>query len=327
MSAVQPIRVAFAGLAHSHPFSDAANLVALRERGEHVEFAGVYDTDETLVASFAKRFGCPVASDLATLCAAEPDLVIVTARPHETAPYVRQLLSDTGAKLFANKVVAGTTEQLREWEAAVASAPERVGSCSVLRFAPALRELASRVTGSEIWGVRVLAQHDIEMFLAPDRAWQDDPSRGGGTLVTAGLHAWEMIGAVLPGAALDGDVAGWIHRSPNAATVSEEAAQLAGALRLPAGGATPFAITVTGTPGPEVYAIDVFTSTGTLSVSLTFPHPSDSLGFVELAEALLTNTRARVATAPWESARPVVTNTLRAAQALRAAHHTEMSQR
>lgn len=324
---MQPIRVAFAGLAHSHPTSDATNLTALRQGGNPIEFVGVYDAEPAQLSAFSERFGCPAAPSLAALAERAPDLVIVTGRPHETAPFVRELLSGTQAKLFVNKVVAGTSAQLDAWEDAISQAPHRVGTASVLRFAPAIRALASRVAGADIWGVRVLAQHDIDMFLAPDRAWQDDPERGGGTLVTAGLHAWEMIGTVLPGAVLDGEVGGWIHRSADSASSSEEAAQLTASLTLRSGARIPLAVTVTGTPGPEVYAVDVFTSTGTHSVRLAFPGPSDSLGFTELATALLEQTNSGRATAPWAEARIVVTNTLRAAEALRGIHHTEKSQR
>lgn len=323
---MSPIRIAFAGLAHSHPVSDASNLARLRDTGSPVEFVGVYDSDDALATAFAGRFGCGIAPTLAALADTQPDLVILTARPHETAPFVSELLAATDAFVFANKVVAGTAPQLAAWEAAIVGDQDRVGTSSVLRFAPELRALAARVADSEVWGVRVLAQHDIEMFLAPDRAWQDDPARGGGTLVTAGLHAWEMLGAVLPGAELVGDVSGWIHRSPSSRSASEETAQLAGTVAVPGRREVQFGMTVTGTPGPERYAVDVFTSSGTLSVSLEFPHPHDSLGFAELAAALLENTRGGRATAPWASARAVATNTIRAAQALRGTHHTEMSQ-
>lgn len=321
-----PIRIAFAGLAHSHPVSDASNLARLRDAGSPVDVVGVFDSDAALATAFAARFGCEIAPTLAALADTRPDLVILTARPHETAPFVRELLATTGALVFANKVVAGTAAQLAAWEAAIAGDQDRVGTSSVLRFAPALRALAARVAGSEVWGVRVLAQHDIGMFLAPDRAWQDDPARGGGTLVTAGIHAWEMLNAVLPGAELVGDVSGWTHRSPGSRSASEEVAQLAGTVAVPDRRDVQFGITVTGTPGPERYAIDVFTATGTLSVSLEFPHPHDSLGFAELAAALVDNTQGGRATAPWDSARAVATNTIRAAQALRGTHHTEKSQ-
>lgn len=324
---MKSIRVAFAGLAHSHPFSDAANLAALRDGGEALEFVGVFDTEPSLAEQFAERFACTALPDLDGLAESAPDLVIATPRPHETADFASRLLASTDAQLFFNKVVAGSATQLAEWEAAITAAPHRVGTSSVLRFAPALRKLAAGIVGAELWGIRVLAQHDIGMFLTPERLWQDDPARGGGTLVTAGLHAWEMIGAVLPGAILAGDISGWIHRSPGSASRSEESAQLSGTLARPSGTDVPFSITVTGTPGPEVYAVDVFTSNGTHSVSLAFPHPRDSLGFTELVAELIQNTRLGIVTAPWESARPIVSNTIRAAQALRGIHYTEKSQR
>lgn len=323
---MKPIRVAFAGLAHSHPFTDATNLLALPDASMPVELVGVFDADEALLHSFTERFHCRAVDSLDALTKLAPDLVIVTARPHETVHFAEMLLRNTAAQLFFNKVVAANEQQLAAWEKAISVDPLRVGTASVLRFAPRLEELADAVAGADIWGIRVLAQHDLAMFLTEDRRWQDDPERGGGTLVTAGIHGWEMVGTTLPGAELTGDVAGWIHRSPDSRSRSEETAHLSGTLTLPAGTEVPFAMTVTGTPGPEVYAIDVFTSAGTHSVSLSFPNPSDSLGFRELTAKLISHTQRGVSAAPWASARTIVTNTTRAAQALREIHNTGKSQ-
>src|SRR5699024_1787928 len=209
------------------------------------------------------------------------------------------LLRETSAVVFFNKVIAATDAHLAEWQEAVSSAPERVGTSSVLRFAPAIAALAERISDVEVWSIRVLAQHDIDMFLAPDRRWQDDPTVGGGTLVTVGLHAWEMIGRLLPDAVLDSGVTGWIQRSPQARTQSEQTAQMSGTLRLLDGRRVPYSVLVAGVPGPEVYAIDVLTSNGMRSVRLSSSSPEESLGFKELAVALLRKAEQGLVVAPW----------------------------
>ncbi|MGV8857471.1 hypothetical protein [Rhodoglobus sp.] len=321
------IRVAFAGLAHSHPFTDATNLVRLKEQGVEVDVVGVYDSDASQAEIFAERFACAAASTLDALITLDADLFIVTARPHEITAYAKTLLSETSAPLFFNKVVAANHTQLRNWIAAIDSAPERVGTSSVLRFAPRLRELAEQTAGAEIWGLRILVQHDIAMFLAEGRKWQDDPELGGGTLVTIGTHAWEIVDQLLPQATLASPAQGWIHHAINSASTSEETAQLDGWLVTPGGTNVPLALTVTGTPGPEVYAVDVFTATGTHSLTLSSTNANDSLGFAELADELVRNAQLGRTTTPWSSAQTIVANTIHAALTLREFHRTEKSSR
>ena len=324
---MNPLRIAFAGLAHSHPFTDAANLSALRERGESITFVGAYDSDASKVAEFARRFEIPLVSSLGDLAARAPDLVIATPPPQEITHTAEFLLRDTEARLFFNKVIAATDEQLAQWTQAISGAPERVGTSSVLRFAPAIEAIAERVRGAEVQAVSVLAQHDINMFLAPDRAWQDDPAQGGGTLVTVGTHAWEMIDAVFPGAVANDDVSGWTHRSPHSRSSSEEVAAMTGTLVLPDESLIRYSIFIGGSPGPEVFSLNVFTPTELLRAEVKHPDPSHSVGYAELARTLLSRTSENLTTAPWNSAQSVVRNTVRTAQALRGIPHTGKSLR
>lgn len=321
------LRIAFAGLAHSHPFTDAGNLRALQDQGEKIAFVAAYDSDAAVLSEFSHRFAITSVSSLDELAMAAPDLVIATPRPHEIVHTAELLLRDTDAQLFFNKVVAASDEQLSRWNEAIKTASHRVGTSSVLRFAPALEEIAERVEVQAVQAVRVLAQHDISMFLAPDRRWQDDPSAGGGTLVTVGTHAWEMIGRVFPGAVADNDVSGWIHRSPNSRSSSEDGAAMTGTFTLPDGTRIPYNIVIGGSPGPEIFSIDVFTSTELLRVNLEHPSPDHSLGYTELARTLISRTSQGIATAPWSSAHIVVGNTIRTAQALRGESHKGKSPR
>lgn len=319
------LRIAFAGLAHSHPFTDARNLRALQDRGEDITLIGAYDSDASVLSEFADRFAVTAASSLEELAMTGPDLVIATPRWHEVPHTAELLLRNSDAQLFFNKVVAASDEQLSRFNQAISGAPHRVGTSSVLRFAPTIEDLAERVRSADVQAVRVLAQHDISIFLAPDRRWQDDPSRGGGTLVTVGTHAWEMIDAIFPGAVADGDVSGWTRRGSESRSSSEEAAAMTGTFTVQDGARIPYSIVIGGSPGPEIYSVDIFTSTELLRVRLEHPSLGHSLGYAELAHALLSRTSRGLATAPWSSARTVVSNTIRTAQALRCISHTGKS--
>lgn len=310
----RPPRVAFAGLAHSHPYSDAANLLELG-----AEIIGAFDVDAHAAAEFAVRFGGAAAASPAELHATGADLIIATPRPHECVPLLRALSGpDAATPLFFNKVVAATAGQLDDWERAVDAAAVPVGTSSVLRFAPAIGELAQAVAMEEILSIRVLAQHDNAAFQLPGRSWQDDPEVGGGTLVTVGVHAWEMLDRILPGAVLDAG-SGWTDRRTGSTTRSEDAGGLDGRLRIPgAHRGIPVQVLVTGVPGPDAYALDVVTARGIRSVELDVTDANESLGFAGLGAHLLAEAAAGRAAASWSQARTVVANTIRAAEISRA---------
>lgn len=301
-----PQRVAFAGLAHSHPDTDAANVRALGG-----EVVGVFDGDHVAAAAFARRHGTASVGSPADLLALGPDLVIATPRTHEAAALLR-VLQDGATPVFVNKVVAATPTQLDEWTDAVDA--ERVGTSSVLRFAPALAALHAEVAHAEILAVRVRAQHDAAGFRTPQRRWQDDPDLGGGILATVGVHAWEMIDVVLPGARLTAG-SGWT-RTTDGARYSEDAAGLDARVRVD-GREVPVQVSLSGVPGPDAYAIDVVTAGGLRSRTLDVDDPNTALGFGGLIGALLDASADRRVVAPWRSAQVVVENTVRAAQLAR----------
>ncbi|MDF2559360.1 MAG: hypothetical protein K0R99_806 [Microbacterium sp.] len=315
------LRVAFAGLAHSHPYTDAANVRALG-----AEVVGVHDADAVAAGDFAGRFGGAAVDSVGALTARRPDLVIVTPRPEETVPFL-QVLGGGGAPVFVNKIMAATAAQLDEVDRVLAASSVPVGTSSVLRFAPGLRRLATELDGGagtgEVLALRVHAQHDNAAFQLPDRSWQDDPQRGGGTAVTVGVHAWEMVDVLLPGATLVSG-SGWTRTRDGSTTASEDAAGVDGLLRVPgAAREVPVQVLVTGVPGPDVYAVDVVTATGIRSVSLGADGGVDgdevnaALGFLGLIRALLDMAPHGATVAPWREARVVVANTVRAAEATR----------
>lgn len=306
-----PLRVAFAGLAHSHPSTDAANV---RDLG--AEIVGVHDADTHSSAEFAGRFGGAAVTSVEGLHALRPDLVIATPRPHEVVPFLRALTVGTGAPLFVNKVVAATAGQLAARDRAIAAAAVPVGTSSPLRFAPGLRAFADGIRSEEVLSIRVRAQHDNAAFQLPGRSWQDDPALGGGTMVTVGVHAWEMLDVIAPGAELLGG-AGWTRRAPGSATRSEDAGGLAGVLR-DGTREVPIQVLITGVPGPDAYDIEVVTASGIRSLTLSTDDVNESLGFRGLASALLAASAERRVAAPWAESRTVVANTIRAASLARA---------
>jgi predicted dehydrogenase len=309
----RPVRVAFAGLAHSHPYTDAQNLVALG-----ADVVGVHDGQAQAGSEFAARFGGVAVSSLAGLRTLRPDLVIATPRTEESATFLSALTGALAAvPVFFNKVVAATATQLAEWERAVDRSSGPVGTSSVLRFAPALEHLSAGVVPGEVLGIRVRAQHDNAAFQRPGRDWQDDPAHGGGTLVTVGAHAWELVDRVLPGAALAEGV-GWTARRTGSRTRSEDAGGLDGRLRVAGSDQTiPVQLLVSGVPGPDAYAVEVVTATGIRSVELDVSDANEALGFAGLIRALLATSAEGQVPAPWARARTVVENTIRAAELAR----------
>lgn len=307
------LRVAFAGLAHSHPSTDAANLRALG-----AEVVAVHDTDARASADFALRFGGAAVGSVEELCALRPDLVIATPRTQEVVSLLGALSVDaTDAPVFLNKVIAATAGQLAACDRAIAAGRRAVGTSSPLRFAPALTAFAAQVAAAEVLSIRVLAHHDNAAFQLPGRAWQDDPRLGGGTLVTVGVHAWEMLDAVLPGAELRA-ARGWTRRSAGSTTRSEDVAGISGMLRVDGrADEVPVDVLVSGVPGPDTYSVEVVTAAGIRSVVLPTEDPNESLGFHGLVAALLGAAAEGEVVAPWVQARTVVANTIRAAEAAR----------
>lgn len=311
-----PLRVAFAGLAHSHPYTDAANVRALG-----AEVVGVHDADTAAAGEFAARFGGVVVASLEELAVLRPDLVIATPRPHEVAPFLRSLGGGV-APVFANLVIAATEAQLAEVDRALAASSVAVGTSSVLRFAPALSALAAEVapflqTLDDVLALRVHAQHDNAGFRVPARSWQDDPQQGGGTAVTVGVHAWEMVDVLLPGATLVSG-SGWTRVRRGSSTVSEDAAGIDGLLRVPgAQRDVPVQVLVTGTPGPDAYTLEVVTADGIRALALDVDDANTELGFHGLIRALLDAAAHGATVAPWTGARAVVANTIHAADIAR----------
>lgn len=294
------VRIAFAGVAHSHPFSDAARL---RERSATV--VGVWDADDSERANdFARQFDVSRVNTLSELLEGEPDLVVATPRTPRTLD-VLGTCTARGIRCFANKTLASTEEHLSTLEA---FSPEVVCSASVLRFSPTLAEFSSSLGADEIFAVDVMAQHDIDGFLTGSRRWQDERRSGGGTGVNIGIHAWEMIDVLLPGADVAVTSAG--ASSAGLATASEGVATIHARTD-----STLVTATISGMPGPDRYAARVVTSSGVYSC--TIADTPESLGFDALADELIRFAGGARWPVDGNRTRQVYVNAVRAARAFR----------
>jgi len=282
--------VAFAGVAHSHPFADAANLSA---RGATV--TGVWEADDAgRRRDFATRFGATEHDTLEQLLADRPDLVVATPRTPR-APEVLAACSAAGIPVFFNKTVAVSVGALTTFDAA-AAAGARVASSSVLRFAPAVVAFAAGLAGRRVRAVEVIAQHDIAGFLVPERSWQDDPAGGGGTLLSIGVHAVDLVDAVLPArdaAALAEATLVDAHATAGDLATRSEAVAV---VRAETAGGIPITATVSGVPGPDRYAMRVVADDGLRELALG---DGDDLGYAGLADALLTFATGGPSPVPW----------------------------
>jgi predicted dehydrogenase len=264
------VRVAFAGVAHSHAFVDAVNLDA---RGAHA--IGVWDADDPARRSdFARRFGTTEYAEIDELLAERPDVVVATPRTTRSAE-VALACARAAVPVFFNKTIAADASSLARW-AALPAAPRFTSS--VLRFAPALRALAVTLADRPLRAIELHAQHDIAGFLAPDRRWQDDPAGAGGTMVNIGLHAWEMLDVIAPGTVVQ------VLSASRVIGASSTDSELLASVHARAG-ELPVSVTISGVGGVDRYAARVWTDDGIHE--LVLPDDLDGLGYGGTADAVV----------------------------------------
>lgn len=297
------MRIGFAGVAHSHPFSDARNARTLG-----VDELAVWDPDDhSRRADFAREWQATTYESLAALLDRGPDVVIVTPRPHRIAPVVAAVL-DRGIACFLNKVPAADMAGLAALDAAVGDRSGRFLTSSVLRFAPGIRALAAELAGEEPIAAHISVRHGIDVFTTAARRWQDDPHDGGGTAVSMGLHAWEMFDSVLGREVTP--LGGVTSLIPDSATISENTV----ALHAVAAGGVPVSVDIVGAGTGECYEVVVHTEAGVRRVSLEHP---DGLGYLDCLRAVLAMAEGAPPPVPWARSRAVVRTTLTAAQLAR----------
>lgn len=187
---MKPLRVAILGLTLSHPYAFAQYLTA---QGHQI--ASVWDYLPHRAAAFAREYGAMAAGAPEEALSAGVDGVIVTSHTRDHVSHARAALA-RGIPTYVDKLMALEPAGARELLGA--GAPLFAGSA--LRFLPGVAELASRVRRGEI-GLPLTATgtvyHGMQAYLEPGQTWQDDPALSGGVLMNMGVHAVDLLVAVL----------------------------------------------------------------------------------------------------------------------------------
>jgi predicted dehydrogenase len=283
------MRIALAGLATSHPYTDARTL---RDDAELV----VWEPDPQRLARFrAEQPDAAVAPDLAALLATGPDGVVLTVPTSDVPEALSQVL-ERKLPCFVNKPAAATVEQLDRLERVVAQAPELVLSSSVLRFAPEF--VAFDVPREEVLSVRATVRHDVGLWATGYNPWQDDPAVGGGTLVMMGLHGVELLVALLGPAVRLVGAAGTVRR--HRGLRSEDT----GLLAVQWDDGVPGTVEVLGVSEGEAYEVTVHTAAGERRVVLR--GGADELGYRATIDAFVGMVRGAPSPVPWAQTRAVL---------------------
>src|SRR5262245_21055416 len=119
--------IAIAGLASSHPFTDARLLAA-----SGADLVVCDDEPGRLERFRGEHPGARVVSGLAELLAAKPDGAVLTV-PTPRVPAALAGLLERGVPCFVNKPAAATRSQLAALARVVEADPRRVLTTSVLR--------------------------------------------------------------------------------------------------------------------------------------------------------------------------------------------------
>ncbi|MEU4780015.1 Gfo/Idh/MocA family oxidoreductase [Micromonospora sp. NPDC023633] len=283
------MRIALAGLATSHPYTDARTL---RDDAELV----VWEPDPQRLARFrAEQPDAAVAPDLAALLATGPDGVVLTVPTSDVPEALSQVL-ERKLPCFVNKPAAATVGQLDRLERVVARAPELVLSSSVLRFAPDF--VAFDVPREEVLSVRATVRHDVGLWATGYNPWQDDPAVGGGTLVMMGLHGVELLVALLGPAVRLVGAAGTVRR--HRGLRSEDT----GLLAVQWDDGVPGTVEVLGVSEGEAYEVTVHTAAGERRVVLR--GGADELGYRATIDAFVGMVRGAPSPVPWAQTRAVL---------------------
>lgn len=292
------MRIAIAGLASSHPFTDAHILA---ERAELV----VYDDEPERIARFrADHPDAVVAADLDEVLDLRPDGVVLTVPTRRLAPALDRVLA-RDLPCFVNKPAAATWEQLAALERAVERAPQRVLSSSVLRFAPQFTKF--HVDPAQVLAARVTIRHDVKRWADGHNPWQDDPADGGGMLVTMGVHGIELLIALLGPAAHTVAATASALRYPSLS--SEDTATLL--LRWDSG--ISGAVTFLGATASESYEVVLHRADRDERVVLEAgADPLTSLGYHGTLGAFLSMVDGKPSPVPWSETRAVLSAAVRA---------------
>jgi len=286
------VRIALAGLATSHPFTDARTLARYAD-------LAVWEPDAERLDRFrAEHPDALVVPDLTALLATRPDGVVLTVPTPQITDVLKPVL-EAGPPCFVNKPAAATREQLVALDALVGPYADKVLSSSVLRFAPDF--VGRTVDPEKVLAVRATVRHDVGLWANGYNRWQDDPARGGGTLVTMGIHGVELLVALLgPAVRLVGAAGAVRHHE---GLTSEDTGVMA--LRWDNG--ITGAVEVLGVSGSESYTVTVHTAeTSEDIVIATGSDVIENLGYHGTIDAFLAMVGGAPSPVPWEQTRAIL---------------------
>ncbi|MEU4544536.1 Gfo/Idh/MocA family protein [Nonomuraea dietziae] len=284
------MRIALAGLATSHPYTDARTLA------RHAELV-VWEQDAERLRRFTDEHpGAKVVAGLAELLATEPDGVVLTV-PNPQAPDALRAVLETGAPVFMNKPAAATRAQLDALDRLEIT--DRVLSSSVLRFAPAFT--AARIDPAEVLSVRATVRHDVGLWATGYNPWQDTPGEGGGTMVTMGIHGVELLVALLGPAVRLAGAAGSVRHYEGLR--SEDTGVMA--LRWDSG--VTGTVEIIGVSDSEAYTVTVHTREGSRDIVIdSGDDVLKGLGYEGTVEAFLAMVGGAPSPVPWAQTRAIL---------------------
>ncbi|GAB2930740.1 Gfo/Idh/MocA family protein [Nonomuraea fastidiosa] len=284
------MRIVLAGLATSHPYTDARTLA------RHAELV-VWEPDQERLRRFTGEHpGAKVAGGLGEALATEPDGVVLTV-PNPVLPEALARVLETGVPCFVNKPAAASRAQLDALDRLAIH--DRVLSSSVLRFAPAFA--GATIDPAEVLAVRATVRHDVGLWAGGYNAWQDTPGEGGGTMVTMGVHGVELLVALLgPDVRLVG--AAGAKRFYEGLR-SEDTAVMA----LRWGNGVTGTVEIIGVSDEESYSVTVHRRGGSDSIVIEGgDDPIKGLGYEGTIEAFLSMVRGAPSPVPWAETRAIL---------------------
>ncbi|MER6947891.1 Gfo/Idh/MocA family oxidoreductase [Nonomuraea sp. NPDC000554] len=296
------MRIALAGLATSHPFTDARTLA------RHAELV-VWEPDPERLRRFTEEQpAATVKGSLDELLAADPDGVVLTV-PNPRVPRALEAVLETGVACFVNKPAAATRAQLDALDRL--DVHDRVLSSSVLRFAPAFAAVEP-VEPAEVLAVRATVRHDVGLWATGYNPWQDTPDEGGGTMVTMGIHGVELLVALLgPDVRLAGAAGAVRHYT---GLRSEDTGVMA--LRWESG--ITGTVEILGVSDGESYTVTLHRRDGAESIVIeSGEDPVKGLGYEGTIEAFLAMVAGAPSPVPWKETRAVLDVLVSAREAAR----------
>ncbi|MBN6051793.1 Gfo/Idh/MocA family oxidoreductase, partial [Nonomuraea sp. RK-328] len=284
------VRIALAGLATSHPYTDARTLARYAE-------LVVWEPDPERLERFtAEHPSAVVVPSLAEALATGPDGVVLTV-PNPQVPDALAAVLETGAACFVNKPAAASRDQLERLDRLPIH--DRVMSTSVLRFAPAFAGLT--VDPADVQSVRATVRHDVGLWATGYNAWQDTPGEGGGTMVTMGVHGVELLVALL---GPDVRLAGAAGSRRHYATLRSEDT---GVMALQWGHGVTGTVEVLGVSEGESYSVTLHRRDSSETVVIEGgDDPIQGLGYEGTIAAFLDMVKGAPSPVPWAQTRAIL---------------------